>query len=105
MRDRLLYFQLGLAYTAYLLPRSPILRQKRVVDAKRRMAKCRSRDFQKSQSKAGFGNCTPCFRVGLQAYDAPERTVACSALLSVVLSYMSAFDLLIAGRRVHGCIP
>ena len=76
--------------------RSPILRQERVVDAKRRLAKCRKHDFQKAQFTAGLRSCKPCFLVPLEAHDAPERSSARSALLPVVLSGTSAFDLLLA---------
>ena len=37
------------------------------------------------------------FSVPLEVHDAPERELARSALLPVVLSGMSAFDLLLAG--------
>ena len=82
-----------------MLPRSPNLRQMRGVDAKRRLA-------SPSQQRARvFAAVRRVLWVRLDAYDAPKRTVACSALLPVVLSCMSAFDLLIAGRRVYDFIP
>ena len=68
-----------------------------VVDAKRRLAKCRKHDCQKAQSTAALRSCKPCFMVPLEAHDAPERELARSALLPVVLGGMSAFDLLLAG--------
>ena len=73
------------------------------IDAKRRLAKPGT--IQKARSKLGSQVYVRIFWVGLQAYDAPERTVACSALLPDVLTCMSAFELLIAGRRVYGFIP
>ena len=48
-------------------------RQKRVVDAKRRLAKCQKHGFQKVQSTAGLRSCKPWFTVPLEAHDAPER--------------------------------
>ena len=80
-----------------MLPRSLILRQKRIVDAKRRLATCRKHDFPKAQSTAGLRSCKPCFRVPLarEAHAALERKFARSTLLLVVLSGMSAFDLYI----------
>ena len=67
-------------------PRSLILRQKRIVDAKRRLATCRKHDFPKAQSTAGLRSCKPCVRVPLEAHDALERKLARSTLLLVVLS-------------------
>ena len=45
----------------------------RVVDAKRRLAKCQKHGFQKVQSTAGLRSCKPWFTVPLEAHDAPER--------------------------------
>ena len=58
--------------------------------------KSEARIFKKHSLKRVFAVVRRVCWVGLLTYDAPERTAACLALLPVVLSCMSAFDLLLA---------